>query len=283
MSFPWLTSLLTGASAQQETDIYDALLQALGPELPTEQEQEVPVFTQEDVDAFGDFGLATDWLDFLNPGANVSQSALEIPIGEGEPQFNNFVIAKDIFDFDTFGDSFVPGETITEEDTGIARTRKKAWSNYFITINTNRKPSPDRAYAQASEFRNWLVNYVFTNDMYRQVLVLNGGADTYDTDSVQNISTIVVVEVGGKQNRLHAHVLMNIEHTSNVLVDYPRFKALCDANPHEPSIRGYYINWQLGRDKNFVIQYMAKQTVRALQTKALGQREPSLERIVRGG
>lgn len=253
-------SVFDDLTQQQQTDVYDALLQALGPAV-------VPQLTDEDANTFNDYvGSLQGYLNPINPG----EDPAGIPTLDHEPDFSNFVLAKDIFPY---------WDDVVE---AVGPVRKKRYSNYFITINTNRRPPTADPYSMADKFRTWLANFVFTNAVYKEAFVLNNGADEFNDENVDKITTLITVEVGSKQKRLHAHILMNVAHYSVLKVDFRRFKNIVDSNSFDASIRSYYINWQLGRDKSYVIDYMAKRTIQGLQKKGLFDHTPSLKAVVGG-
>jgi hypothetical protein len=272
--FQWLNDLLVGATDQQQDDILGALQEATGysPDASDSVAIDIPEFTTTEADAFLD--AIPDWQSYLSPPA---ADFLEIAVAPDDPQFSNYVLTKDLFDLS-------PEEADILQQVGFETaeppTRKLVHSNYFVTINTNMKPPEDRAYEIAAKFRAWLVGFVFTNSVYEQVFVLNNGADTFSKDNVESIKSIITLEIGQVQKRLHAHVLLNVAHRSRLHINFPRFKAILNQNSFDSAIKGFYCNWNLLRDRSGVIDYMAKGTLRALEQKDLLSTEPSLRRIV---
>lgn len=105
--------------------------------------------------------------------------------------------------------------------------RKTRFSNFFVTISTNyRVESGDAAnYREKAERLRTTLMELFDEETPTTVLKLNGDReDSGDIlrigDSIVKYENSIGIEVGtgARGHRVHAHVLMQVEHTTNIKV-----------------------------------------------------------------
>lgn len=106
---------------------------------------------------------------------------------------------------------------------------KKKTSEYFLTINTNRK------YLDCSdEFKRKFLDFMidmFSNEgiLFHCLVDVSSDSDDNNVIFFENVSSKNLnwrIEVGRRQYRLHAHALISLEHTGEYIFDGSAFREL---------------------------------------------------------
>lgn len=144
-------------------------------------------------------------------------------------------------------------------------TRRK--SNYLITISTNVKPRDAAHQAQLSNALEDATRAVFDDDANLERLIrFNKPNHRYSEQYIQNIQVRSAPEVGTdpRGGRVHTHVNIRINHTSNITMKYsaPMIKQLYfEQGTLQPlGVKNLYIKIQLIADNRDAIKrYLSKQ------------------------
>lgn len=125
------------------------------------------------------------------------------------------------------------GENTTKEytdpKTDGTQPRRLQESNFFITINPNKKFAETDAHIAAGVM--WRVcEELFSKQNVWKLILLGPkdpevyGNDIYE-DVIRSIQCTPTVEVGEKQGRMHSHVIVEVEHFSQVQINLPILRA----------------------------------------------------------
>ena len=151
--------------------------------------------------------------------------------------------------------------------------RRKQESNFFITINTNRRPTNSNL-KQGQAAMEALLKHLADDTVVCSYMKFGPkdpdvyGDDNYN-DVIQKIDFKSCVEVGENLNRLHAHIWMTVHHYSQVQINCPMIEkhALLVYNGNLPlgsdlAMRGKpYVNVKLLPQSNWtdiMKQYLHK-------------------------
>lgn len=155
-------------------------------------------------------------------------------------------------------------------------------SNYLITISTNVKPRDAAHQQQLSEALEEATHAVFDNDANLERLIrFNKPNHHYSDQYIQNIAVRSAPEVGTnpRGGRVHTHVNVRINHTSNITLSYsaPMIKQLfMDSGAlQDLGVKNLYIKIQLIADnKEAIKQYLSKQQATHLTRAPVTQITP---------
>lgn len=127
-----------------------------------------------------------------------------------------------------FTDLSVHQENVIVESSN--KKKKRQYSNWFITVNTNKKIKADpRAIYDLNgdeltfnELRDRLKKSIM-EILYEKLpdLVLFKQGDVSD---IVDVNLDVGIEIGPKEKRLHAHASVQIIHTAKLHLDYAKLK-----------------------------------------------------------
>lgn len=135
-------------------------------------------------------------------------------------------------------------------------------SSFFITVNTNYRPRSD---AEANRLGQELTNGIraaFANPVQRRAMVMRpgGGAIDYDAD-IRSWEVDYSPEIAPHTGYLHAHILVEIEHTAPTGIHLNRDGVLRSirSHLHSPEIRRLpYINIRGFSTRADILRYMRK-------------------------
>lgn len=122
------------------------------------------------------------------------------------------------------------GRAYTDPKSDQEKPRRLQESNFFITCN------PNKGFSQADVSKAAGVMWEVLKDMFSQEnvfkLITLGpknpevyGEDLIE-DVIRNVESTPTVEVGSKKNRMHSHIILEIEHFSQVQINIPIFRQL---------------------------------------------------------
>lgn len=140
-------------------------------------------------------------------------------------------------------------------------------SNYLITISTNVRPRDAAHQEQLSNALDEVTHSVFDSDANLERLIrFNKPHHHYSDQYIQNIAVRSAAEVGTdpRGGRVHTHVNVRINHTSNITMKYsaPMIKQLfMDSGALQAlGVKNLYIKIQLIADIGEAIKkYLSKQ------------------------
>lgn len=122
----------------------------------------------------------------------------------------------------------VQQENVTVESS---KKKKRQYSNWFITVNTNRKikADPHALYdlngdeLTFTELRDRLKSSIL-EILYEKLpdLVIFKQGDVSD---IVDVNLDVGIEIGPKEKRLHAHASVQIIHTAKLHLDYAKLRS----------------------------------------------------------
>lgn len=106
--------------------------------------------------------------------------------------------------------------------TGIKEGRKLSKSNFFITINTQKRPD---SFRDPDEFINCFENAcreLFEDEnLQSDLIVFNDPMDApHMEELIEDIYVSGGREIGEKQQKIHSHILYEISHRSKLRLDY---------------------------------------------------------------
>ena len=110
--------------------------------------------------------------------------------------------------------------------SGIKEGRKLEHSNFFITINTQKKiDSLDDPEGFQERFENVLRD-LFQNETYQDELIVFKNPDDapHMEELITDIFTSGRMEIGGIQRKLHGHILYEIHHYSRLHLSFDFIK-----------------------------------------------------------
>jgi hypothetical protein len=122
------------------------------------------------------------------------------------------------------------GKEYTDPKSDGEKPRRLQESNFFITINPNKKFAEVDAAHAAGVMWNVLQEIYKPTEVFKIITLGPKHADVYGEDIyeevIRNIETTPTVEVGDKAGRMHSHIIMEIEHFSQVQINIPMLRAL---------------------------------------------------------
>lgn len=137
-------------------------------------------------------------------------------------------------------------------------------SSFLITINTNRSVSSDIDRDVLSSMMRPILHRLLDDRNIPLMLKFRDG--TRDNGLIRGVDSEFAIEVGGKQRRLHAHILTNIYHNTKIHIDplYIREEVTDQLNDAlaaagEPRLRGkVYVNVRHVKGDWAVTKYVRK-------------------------
>jgi len=105
-------------------------------------------------------------------------------------------------------------ETLKQLKDDLYDNNQRKYSNYFLTINTQQQPTD-----QLVELFEDALTVFFEN--FGVFVKTRKG---FPKNDKRDIVILPVVEIGGKKHRLHCHATVEIEHQSNILLDYTKIR-----------------------------------------------------------
>lgn len=122
-------------------------------------------------------------------------------------------------------------QQITGEKAKKAPTQAKArWSNFLVTVNTNKRhQNKDPEFrAQEKQLRDTIDNLLDDANLRKLIVMMKPG-DTYD-NSIATINIDGMTEIAPKTQTLHMHVLISVHHRTTLKLDYEALKReICGA------------------------------------------------------
>lgn len=116
----------------------------------------------------------------------------------------------------------------------VAHGEKTKWSNFWIMINTNRAETEDTEKSFVVTTLRAAVTKVFGDRaMLDSVINIIDDDGNIVTDQetrlnelakIEDIDTEAVVEIGKRQHRIHAHVLVMIQHHTRLQINVPALR-----------------------------------------------------------
>ena len=114
----------------------------------------------------------------------------------------------------------LPGRYRDHHEGQTGMPRRKQESNFMVTINTNKAPSPERA--EEAERRLCFVMSNLSDPKFMPAYFIFGpkhpevyGNDRFE-DVIANVNFKSDVETGPNAGRLHAHFLITVQHYSQI-------------------------------------------------------------------
>lgn len=93
-------------------------------------------------------------------------------------------------------------------------------SNYWITINTNKRfTGYEEDYQEFVDKFRAVIEEIFDKDLKRYVKI-NKPDHAYNTQYFKDVSSEAVIEKGGKNNTIHAHIMVKFAHRTSITLDY---------------------------------------------------------------
>ena len=101
---------------------------------------------------------------------------------------------------------------------------KARWSNFLITVNTNKRhQNKDPEFrAQEKKLRETM-DTLLEDANLRRLIVIDGPGDSYDK-SIATINIDGMTEIAPTTSTLHIHVLVSIHHRTKLKLDYEALK-----------------------------------------------------------
>lgn len=104
---------------------------------------------------------------------------------------------------------------------------KPKTSRFFLTMNTNRSPVSNVEERElVSNLGDALTDVFKDHNSMRQIIKFLIPGHTYSKLFIQSSAAEFAVEKGGKMKRLHAHVWLEVTHTSKIHLDLEAVKSL---------------------------------------------------------
>ena len=121
------------------------------------------------------------------------------------------------------------GIEYTDPKSDGEKPRRLQESNFFITINPNKKFAEVDAAQAAGVMWNVLQELYKPEEIFKIITLGPKNADVYGNDLyeevIRSIESTPTVEVGDKAGRMHSHIIMEIEHFSQVQINIPMLRA----------------------------------------------------------
>lgn len=122
------------------------------------------------------------------------------------------------------------GREYTDPKSDGTKPRRLQESNFFITINPNKKFADVDAARAAGVMWNVIQELFKPENVFKLITLGPKDADTYGGDMydevIRSVETTPTVEVGDKKGRMHTHIIVEIEHYSQVQINIPSLRAL---------------------------------------------------------
>mgnify|MGYP006142836403 CR=1 FL=1 len=121
------------------------------------------------------------------------------------------------------------GREYTDPRSDGLKTRRLQESNFFITINPNKKFAEVDAPQAAGVMWKVCAELFSPENIFKLIVLGPKDPGTYAEDLfedvIRSIETTPTVEVGEKQGRMHSHIIVEVEHFSQVQINLPLLRA----------------------------------------------------------
>lgn len=111
----------------------------------------------------------------------------------------------------------------------LNKEHKKKYSNYLITVNTQKSPadsiSPEDRKEELVEALRTVLRDIFDHDTLVELVKFLVEGDSW-FENVDDVDVHYAVSEGPKLHRIHAHAIVRIEHSSTINWDYRMFRKL---------------------------------------------------------
>jgi len=127
------------------------------------------------------------------------------------------------------------------ETVPVGRKPKLKYSNFMVTINTNKCMHTQEDYAQYAPMLRVLVRRMVTDEGMARVIKFIGApaaTHSWSPEWIHRSRADFTIEVGGQKRCLHTHLILRIEHVSRIQVNRAGVKSFFaqhpdfHANPH---------------------------------------------------
>ena len=113
----------------------------------------------------------------------------------------------------------------TAPAAGTKDRKRKRWSNFFLTLNSNKRFADPEA-PQYHEFKQRFqgaVDSVFSADRILEFIVVKEAGKSMD--DVSEVKVSGATELAPETHTLHLHVLVSVSHYTRVKMDYQKIRA----------------------------------------------------------
>lgn len=154
--------------------------------------------------------------------------------------------------------------------------RKVHYSNWHITINANQ---PNKSARVVARELTEAINALLRDNVYDWLRYFDADTNTQrpldgnERAEVMRVRAQAALERGGDNNRsVHAHILLEVQHTTMLHVDYRVIRDIISA------YTGNSVNVSTrfapgdGEDKNFLLHYISKEVARETDPLKRGNR-----------
>lgn len=139
----------------------------------------------------------------------------------------------------------------------VEKNQKTKSSNFFLTINTNQQYGKDAENLQndLDVFEDSVKEVLNNIDQY---ITLPAGV-LFNEETIKDVDVEYVIEVGGKKHQIHTHIIIRIDHYTNVQLDYNSIKQKIK---NDLGLDNLYVNNKLIRNRGFkdITEYLNKYT-----------------------
>lgn len=106
--------------------------------------------------------------------------------------------------------------------------RKLRFSNFHITINTNVRPTEHEESVEHSERLEDAVRGLLSHAGLQRIITFHVPGDVYGSKTIRKVTAKFAVELGTqpKGRRVHAHVVLMLQHLSFIRLNLPEIAAL---------------------------------------------------------
>lgn len=136
---------------------------------------------------------------------------------------------------------------------------KTKHSDFLITINTNYRPKLTPDSKDVGKVLSKAINKLNTHENLTKIITLDG-TDTYAA-SIKKIKAQFAVEIGQnpKGRRIHAHLILQVDHTSRIQINIPVLREVVDGLLDDPRIKKpVYVNVKYTPSGRSVEDYIKK-------------------------
>lgn len=143
-------------------------------------------------------------------------------------------------------------------DTPLPASQRPKHSGFFITINTNVAPAADDVVACAQALRESVNAMLNKEENLKRIIDYIDGTGGWD--DLDDIKSEQVVEQGSRQHRLHAHVVIHIEHRTKIRLNRAEIeKVIMDNFDHtQCDVKKLYVNIKAITGAGSIEAYLTK-------------------------
>lgn len=124
---------------------------------------------------------------------------------------------------------------------------KLSHSNWFVTFNTNKT----QEYVQPKHLATLVKQYLTPEFIREAIYYIDEKKRKIDEDQyhlITNAKTQSAVEIGGKMNYVHVHVMLCFDHYTRLRLDYDLFKERLNEKMADHGIELVYAYWHFYKD-----------------------------------